>query len=97
MHAEKIPLEKIQQAKAGVWDKDEFLKPAKVILRKSSQKESHLLVELTEGKNREIRRLFDSLGHEVTDLKRIAFGVFKLGELQPGQFRQVSQAEIDIL
>ena len=71
-----------------------ILKPAKITLRKASNKESHLIVELTEGKNREIRRLFKSIGHEVTRLKRIAFGCLRLGGMQPGQFRHLTQEEI---
>lgn len=90
----KVTPEEIQKAAAGVWDEGELLKPSKLTLRKSSNKESHLLVELTEGKNREIRRLFESLTHEVTHLKRIAFGPLKLGNLQPGEFRYVVKEEI---
>ena len=84
----------VKAAEKGVMDEGEFLKPSKVTLRKASGKESHLVVELTEGKNREIRRLFSALGHEVTSLKRIAFGPLKLGELQPGQYRSVTKEEL---
>lgn len=86
--------DKVKAAEKGVMDEGEFLKPYKVTLRKASGKESHLVVELTEGKNREIRRLFSALGHEVTALKRVAFGPLKLGELQPGQFRPVTEKEL---
>ena len=89
--------EKLRKAAEGIWDKEEFLKPAKIILRKVSDKESHLVVELTEGKNREIRRLFKSLGHEVTQLKRTAFGCLKLKGIQPGQFRYLMPEEIEAL
>ena len=79
---EMIPFQRI-------WDRGEFLKPLTLTLRKSSNKESHLIVELTEGKNREIRRMFESIGHEVTQLKRISFGSFTLGDMQPGEFRHL--------
>ncbi|MDP2912280.1 MAG: hypothetical protein Q8N76_08130, partial [Candidatus Omnitrophota bacterium] len=75
-------------------DQGEFLKPAGITLRKVSNKESHLIVELTEGKNREIRRLFKSLGHEVIRLKRVAFGCLKLEGIEPGQFRYLTPEEI---
>lgn len=67
----------------------ERLTPAAVIVRKASTRETHLLVTLTEGRNREIRRMFEALGHEVTRVHRIEFGPIALGTLQPGQWRDV--------
>lgn len=78
----------------GIQDKGEMLKASRITLRKASQKESHLIVELTEGKNREIRRMFESLGSEVTALKRISFGKLELGALAPGEFWEVSKMDI---
>ena len=66
-----------------------------VVVRKRSGRETHLIVELTEGKNREIRRLCAAAGHEVIKLKRVAFGNLELGDLQPGQWREVTRAEMD--
>ncbi|MCX5681325.1 MAG: pseudouridine synthase [Candidatus Omnitrophica bacterium] len=83
----------VRRAQNGVMDKEEFLKPSKVTLRKASGRESHLIVELSEGKNREIRRLFDALGHPVRKIKRITFGTLQLGDLQPGTFRFVTEKE----
>ncbi|MCM2324314.1 MAG: rRNA pseudouridine synthase [Oligoflexia bacterium] len=73
----------------------EQLRAESVLLRKASGKESHLTVELTEGKNREIRRMFGALGHEVTRLKRVAYGGVELGELAPGQFRELTRGELE--
>jgi pseudouridine synthase len=78
----------------GVQDKGELLKAEKVSLRKTSARESHLTVELTEGKNREIRRIFEKIGHEVITLKRVAFGGLQLGKMAPGQSRDVSPIEL---
>jgi 23S rRNA pseudouridine2605 synthase len=93
----KVTGEEVRQLIRGVWDRDEFLKPLKLTLRKFSNKESHLIVELTEGKNREIRRIFESIGHQVTSLKRIAFGPLILGDMQPGQFRYLTPEEIETI
>ena len=89
--------EKLLNSAKGIWDKGEFLKPARIMLRKASNKESHLIVELTEGKNREIRRLFKSLGHEVIQLKRVALGSLKLEGINPGEFRYLKPEEIEAL
>jgi len=64
---------------------------ASVRVRKRSRRETHLIVELTEGKNREIRRLFALVGAEVTTLLRIAYGPIELGSLQPGEWRALTR------
>ena len=63
-------------------------------VRKRSRRETHLIVELTEGKNREIRRLFAAIGHEVTRLKRVRYGALELGDLAAGQWRAVDEEEV---
>jgi 23S rRNA pseudouridine2605 synthase len=78
----------------GVRDRGEWLKAGEIVLRKASGRESHLIVTLHEGKNREIRRLFKTAGHEVTRLARVAFGGVALGALAPGGWRHLSEAEV---
>ena len=78
---------------ASTGGRRERLAASHVTIRKASGRETHLLVELIEGKNREIRRLFDAVGHEVTRVHRIAFGDFQLGNLQPGQWREEGGVE----
>jgi 23S rRNA pseudouridine2605 synthase len=70
------------------------LRAESVHIRKRSSRETHLIVELTEGKNREIRRLCQAVGHEITALKRIAFGDLELGTLAAGQWRDLTRDEL---
>ena len=49
---------------------------------------------LSEGKNREIRRILARLGHNVLDLTRIAVGPVKLGKLPKGAYRRLTSAEV---
>jgi 23S rRNA pseudouridine2605 synthase len=65
-------------------------------LRKASARESHLVVELREGRNRQVKRMFDAIGHEVTRLKRVKLGRVELTGLAPGQFRDLLRAEISV-
>ncbi len=81
---------------AGIMDDGELLKPAGITLRKASGRESHLTVLLNEGKNREIRRFFAALGHEVTSLKRVSFGGLELGALELGQYRRLTREELHL-
>jgi len=78
----------------GVEDAGEVLAAQSVTVRKRSRRETHLVIELTEGKNREIRRILAAVGHEVTKLKRVAFGGLELGELPPGKWREVTTEEL---
>jgi 23S rRNA pseudouridine2605 synthase len=90
----EITEEKLQHLRKGVEEAGEILCPTAITLRKASKKESHLTVELKEGKNREIRRLFLAVGNEVTRLKRISYGGLNLGDLQPGQYRELTEEEV---
>jgi 23S rRNA pseudouridine2605 synthase len=86
--------EELKKLNEGIIDRDEKLKPEKILLRKRSRKESHLTVSLTEGKNREIRRIFAHFSHEVTKLKRVAYGTLELGELEAGKYRLLAEEEL---
>jgi 23S rRNA pseudouridine2605 synthase len=70
------------------------LRASSVVVRKRSARETHLIVELVEGRNREIRRMLEALGHPVTKLMRTAFGGVELGKLQPGEWREVGREEV---
>ena len=65
-----------------------------VTVRKRSKRETHLVVELHQGRNREIRKMFATIGHEVTRLKRVSVGGLELGDLEPGQWRELTRDEI---
>lgn len=79
---------------AGIVDRGEHLRATSIEVLKRSKRETHAIVELTEGRNREIRRMLKAAGHEVTRLKRIAFGAIELGDLAPGKWRDISVDEI---
>jgi 23S rRNA pseudouridine2605 synthase len=69
----------------------EGMRAERIVIRKRSRRETHLIVELAEGKNREVRRLFGAIGHQVTRLLRLAFGPIELGTLAPGAWRELTQ------
>jgi len=78
----------------GVVDRGERLSAKAVHVRKVSARETHLVVTLVGGKNREIRRLCEASGHEPTRLTRVAFGGLDLKGLAPGKFRSINEAEL---
>jgi 23S rRNA pseudouridine2605 synthase len=73
------------------------MKAHSVAIRKRSSRETHVTIELTEGKNREVRRLCAASGHEVTRLKRVAFGPIELGDIPPGAWRRLTAGEEEAL
>ena len=65
--------------------------PSKLFLSKLNNERTEWHVEMSEGRNRQIRRTFAALGYEVTKLHRIEFGAYKLGDLKPGKFIEVNK------
>ena len=85
-----IPYKTIAAWKNGLYIKGE--RYAIKDYRKVSLKK--VILTLAEGKNREIRRLFDSIDIKVVQLRRIAIGFLELGSLAPGQCRELTQEEL---
>jgi 23S rRNA pseudouridine2605 synthase len=83
-----------RQLLAGIEDRGEQLRAAAVTLIKRSPRATELLVELEEGKNREVRRLLARVGHPVHRLERIAFGGLTLGDLALGAYRALAAVEL---
>lgn len=79
---------------AGLDDAGERLAATEVEVLKRSRRESRLRIVLTEGRNREVRRLCLAVGHEVTRLIRVSFGGLALGDLQSGAARDVPLDEL---
>ncbi len=64
-----------------------------------SEEENRTVVEVTlyEGRNRQIRKMFESFGIEVARLKRIKVGNLKLGMLKQGEYRELKEEEVNAL
>ena len=81
----------------GVWHSGEKLQARAARLISASGARSVVELELSEGKNREVRRLFESQGLTVKRLQRTQIGKIKLGELKPGRWRTLTETEINTL
>jgi 23S rRNA pseudouridine2605 synthase len=92
----RISDEQLDTLRAGVVSSHERLRPSALALRKGSQRESHLVVELRQGRNREVRRLFEAIDREVTRLKRVSVGALELGDVEPGRWRDVTRDELQV-
>lgn len=85
----------ISKIENGVVDNEgEILKVVSVKIIRAGKKNSWLEIVLEEGKNRHIRRIFETLEIEVLRLVRIQIGNLKLGTIQKGKFRFLSEEEV---
>ncbi len=85
----------LQRWRSGVMLSDRETLPAKVeMIRRLSAEHSLLEVTLTEGRNRQIRRVAESLGHPVTALHRVKIGSLPLGNLPLGRYCLLKYAEV---
>jgi 23S rRNA pseudouridine2605 synthase len=89
--------EMLKRFTQGIFDGGERLKALSARLVSGSRARSVVELELGEGKNREVRRLFESQGLVVKRLQRMQIGKIKLGELKPGRWRTLTETEIKTL
>ncbi len=68
--------------------------PARVFVKKSDSESTVLRFTIYEGKNRQIRRMLETLGYKVISLKRLQIAGIKLRELPPGEYRPLKRSEI---
>ena len=87
--------ELVDQLRRGVRLAESEVHAKRVSIRSQHKQSAVLEMVLDEGKNREIRRMLAKLGHKVHQLKRVAVGGLSLGNLLPGQWRQLSWAEVE--
>ena len=78
---------------------DDGSKTLPAVIRVAADAPERTVLEMTirEGKNRQIRRMCEAVGLEVIRLRRSALGAVKLGMLQPGQYRELTNQEVTAL
>ncbi|QQE76902.1 pseudouridine synthase [Alicyclobacillus sp. SO9] len=89
--------EELKQLEKGLPLEDGTTAPAEVSVLRNHPLESVIELTIHEGKNRQVRRMFDYLGYTVKRLKRIAYGPLQLDKLPPGKWRPLTKSEWDTL
>ncbi len=94
-----MPEHKLAQLRKGVLVDGEKTKRSKVKLLEYSEdtKISRLEVTITEGRNRQVRKMFEAVERNVIFLKRVAVGELRLGGLKRGGYRLLKDYEIEYL
>ena len=84
----------LRMLREGVLLEDGLTLPAEVDLVGSARGLSEVRLVIEEGRNRQIRRMLEAVGHPVRYLTRTAFGPVRLGQLKPGGWRRLRPSEI---
>lgn len=91
----RVDHEKIDKLRGGVWLSEGRTQGARIRIKRRGAERSYLAVEIREGKNREVRRMFSRIGYPVLRLKRTSIGPLSIRGLGKGKFRFLTKSEID--
>ncbi|WP_211492618.1 MULTISPECIES: pseudouridine synthase [unclassified Fusobacterium] len=87
----------LEMLRNGVKLEDGMTLPAIVKLIKREKGKSEVEISIREGRNRQVRRMFDSVNHPVITLKREKIGKISIGKLRLGEYRELTKEEINYL
>lgn len=87
----------INKLATGIMLEDGVTSPGQAVIMEIDQgrKRAHLELTIHEGKNRQVRRMCEAIGHPVITLERVQLGFLTLTGLKKGEFRYLSQSEVD--
>ncbi len=91
------PEGKLRRLRSGIAREDGPTQPAEVMLVAGGGGESRLRVTIAEGRNRQVRRMCEVIGHPVRRRKRVAVGPLRRGELSLGEVRPLTDGQVQAL
>ena len=91
--------EEINKLKDGVELDKVKVKASRVKLKKINSTNNTCMVEITihEGKNHQVKRMFEAVGYTVEKLKRIRIGIFNVDDLKSGEYRKLTPKEVAVV
>ena len=91
--------EEINKLKDGVMLDNTKVKASRVKLKKINSTNNTCMVEITihEGKNHQVKRMFEAVGYHVEKLKRIRIGIFTVDDLKSGEYRKLTPKEVAVI
>ena len=94
----KLTPQQRAQLTGGVLLEDGMTAPARINYTTTNQKgDTGLSITIHEGRNRQIRRMLEAVGHKTLRLKREGYGPLTLGDLKSGQWRYLTDSEVNAL
>lgn len=95
--SKRLTDEQLQQLREGVLLSDGPTRPAMVTRLRDSGKYTHFEIVLTEGRNRQVRRMVEALDAVVLKLVRVQLGALRIGSLPIGTWRHLTPDEVETL
>ena len=89
--------EELRRLRDGVVLDGQKTSPAKARILRQDAFSTDILVTIHEGRNRQIRRMVEKVNHQVVRLKRVKYGAVELGDLQRGEWRDLTEEEVAAL
>lgn len=93
----KLTEAKAERLRNGVLIDKKKTHPAKVFVSEIFKDKCVVEVTITEGRNRQVRKMFEAVGHHVIELKRVSLGNLTLGSLKTGRIRKLNPNEVQTL
>jgi 23S rRNA pseudouridine2605 synthase len=93
----RVQKEVIDIFKEGIVIEDYKTAPADLEILEFIERDTLINITIHEGRNRQVRKMCDAIGHSVLSLKRISIGNLELGDLNSGQWRYLSTEEVEYL
>ena len=90
----QLSLDSVRKLREGVVIDGHMTSPAKVRIIRQETFATVVLVSIHEGRNRQVRKMFQAVGHQVVLLRRVQFGPLQLGDLARGQWRYLTPDEL---
>ena len=90
-------LKGIRRFRTGIMIEGRMTKPAKIEVLRKDERFAYAEITITEGRNRQIRKMCEEIKHPVASLKRVALGDLTLGDLEKGKYRELTEKEIKYL
>jgi 23S rRNA pseudouridine2605 synthase len=92
-----VSKEKIWKLRNGIDIGGYVTKPARVTIVGENKNSTLLEISISEGRNRQVRKMCKAVGNPVQELQRISIGEIRLGRLKEGTFRKLTPAEIEYI
>jgi pseudouridine synthase len=93
----RLDADAVQRLRDGIELDDGPTRPATVMLLRESASASFLEITITEGRNRQVRRMIEAVGSRVRKLVRTGIGPVQIGTLEIGKWRELTAAEVTAL